>query len=48
MQHYMYSILFLLQDAGKEIGEIGLTMVVAGLAGSVICGYILDKTKKFK
>lgn len=23
-------------------------MVVAGMFGSVICGYILDKTKKFK
>lgn len=35
-------------DSGKQIGEIGLTMVVAGLAGSVLCGYFLDKTKKFK
>jgi len=31
-----------------EIGQIGLTMIVAGLAGSVICGVFLDKTKKFK
>uniref|UniRef100_H2Z1Z4 Choline/ethanolamine transporter FLVCR1 n=1 Tax=Ciona savignyi TaxID=51511 RepID=H2Z1Z4_CIOSA len=30
------------------VGEIGLTMIVAGLAGSVICGVFLDKTKLFK
>ncbi|XP_039258966.2 choline/ethanolamine transporter flvcr2a-like [Styela clava] len=35
-------------DAGKAIGEIGLTMVVAGLGGSVLCGYFLDRTKLFK
>uniref|UniRef100_H2YHH0 Choline/ethanolamine transporter FLVCR1 n=1 Tax=Ciona savignyi TaxID=51511 RepID=H2YHH0_CIOSA len=41
-------ILYFHEDAGKEVGEIGLTMIVAGLAGSVICGVFLDKTKLFK
>ena len=27
---------------------MGLSMVVAGMFGSVICGVILDRTKKFK
>lgn len=35
-------------DAGRQIGEIGLTMVVAGLVGSVLCGFILDMSKLFK
>nr|CAB3246502.1 feline leukemia virus subgroup C receptor-related protein 2 [Phallusia mammillata] len=35
-------------DAVREIGQIGLTMVVAGLGGSVICGFFLDKTKYYK
>ncbi|KAL0279177.1 UNVERIFIED_CONTAM: hypothetical protein PYX00_000786 [Menopon gallinae] len=35
---------------GKEedAGRIGLTIVVAGMVGSVICGIALDKTHKFK
>ncbi|XP_002125691.2 LOW QUALITY PROTEIN: choline/ethanolamine transporter flvcr2a [Ciona intestinalis] len=36
------------ENAEKQIGEIGLTMVVAGLGGSVICGLFLDKTKLYK
>ncbi|XP_076816453.1 choline/ethanolamine transporter flvcr2a-like [Clavelina lepadiformis] len=36
------------EDAEQQIGEIGLTMVVAGLVGSVLCGYFLDKTKLYK
>jgi len=35
---------------GEEInaGRIGLTIVVCGMVGSVICGIILDKTHRFK
>ncbi|XP_011504260.1 PREDICTED: uncharacterized MFS-type transporter C09D4.1 [Ceratosolen solmsi marchali] len=35
---------------GHEIdaGRIGLTIVCAGMLGSVVCGVVLDKTHKFK
>ena len=35
---------------GEEVnaGRIGLTIVVAGMAGSLICGIWLDKTKTYK
>ncbi|XP_060518783.1 uncharacterized MFS-type transporter C09D4.1 [Cylas formicarius] len=35
---------------GAEIdaGRIGLVIVVAGMAGSVCCGYVLDRFRKFK
>lgn len=35
---------------GKEedAGRIGLTIIVAGMVGSVVCGFILDKTHRFK
>uniref|UniRef100_F6YSI6 Major facilitator superfamily (MFS) profile domain-containing protein n=2 Tax=Ciona intestinalis TaxID=7719 RepID=F6YSI6_CIOIN len=36
------------EAAGQEIGQIGLTMVVTGLGGSVLCGIFLDKTKLYK
>jgi len=36
------------QGAGQDIGRIGLTIVVAGMCGSVISGFILDTTKRFK
>ncbi|GAB1600202.1 feline leukemia virus subgroup C receptor-related protein 2-like isoform X1 [Argonauta hians] len=32
----------------KEVGEIGLTIVIAGVAGSIVAGFWLDKTKAFK
>nr|CAD7201540.1 unnamed protein product [Timema douglasi] len=35
-------------NAQKDGGLIGLTMVLAGVAGSVIGGVVLDKTHKFK
>ncbi|EEB10749.1 conserved hypothetical protein [Pediculus humanus corporis] len=31
-----------------DAGRIGLTIVVAGMLGSVLCGFILDKTHHFK
>ncbi|XP_061708341.1 uncharacterized MFS-type transporter C09D4.1 isoform X2 [Cydia pomonella] len=34
--------------ANEDVGRIGLMIVVAGMLGSVICGFILDKTHKFK
>ncbi|XP_076234624.1 choline/ethanolamine transporter flvcr2a isoform X2 [Calliopsis andreniformis] len=32
----------------KDAGRIGLTIVCAGMLGSVLCGIVLDKTHKFK
>lgn len=32
----------------QDAGRIGLTIVCAGMLGSVVCGVILDKTHKFK
>ncbi|CAK1544368.1 unnamed protein product [Leptosia nina] len=34
--------------ANADAGRIGLVIVVAGMVGSVVCGYILDKTHRFK
>lgn len=35
---------------GEEVnaGRIGLTIVIAGMVGSLICGIWLDKTKTYK
>jgi hypothetical protein len=38
----------LLQDAEEDAGRIGLTIVLAGVVGSVTGGIILDKTHRFK
>ncbi|XP_014668051.1 PREDICTED: feline leukemia virus subgroup C receptor-related protein 1-like [Priapulus caudatus] len=35
-------------DAERSVGMIGLTIVLAGLLGSVISGIILDRTRKFR
>ncbi|XP_028677275.1 feline leukemia virus subgroup C receptor-related protein 2-like isoform X1 [Erpetoichthys calabaricus] len=35
-------------DEEVNAGRIGLTIVVSGMAGSLICGICLDKTKKYK
>ncbi|XP_015364168.1 PREDICTED: feline leukemia virus subgroup C receptor-related protein 2-like [Diuraphis noxia] len=32
----------------EDVGRIGLTLVLCGLGGSIICGYILDKTHLYK
>ncbi|KAH0948093.1 hypothetical protein HN011_006769 [Eciton burchellii] len=32
----------------KDAGRIGLSIVCAGMVGSLVCGIILDKTHKFK
>ncbi|KOB74381.1 Uncharacterized protein OBRU01_09543 [Operophtera brumata] len=34
--------------ANADAGRIGLVIVVAGMAGSVLCGLVLDKTHRFK
>ena len=31
-----------------DAGRIGLTIVCAGMLGSVMCGVVLDKTHRFK
>uniref|UniRef100_A0A0P4W5Q3 Choline/ethanolamine transporter FLVCR1 n=2 Tax=Scylla olivacea TaxID=85551 RepID=A0A0P4W5Q3_SCYOL len=36
------------EDASEDAGRIGLLIVLAGMMGSVVCGFILDKTAKFK
>lgn len=37
-----------LQGQDTTIGLMGLSIVIAGMVGSVVCGVILDKSKKFK
>lgn len=37
-----------LQDEEVNAGRIGLTIVVTGMVGSLICGFWLDKTKTYK
>ena len=32
----------------EDAGMIGLVIVVAGMAGSMVCGIILDKTHAYK
>ena len=36
------------QDAEADAGRIGLAIVISGMAGSMCCGLILDKTHAFK
>nr|CAD7264426.1 unnamed protein product [Timema shepardi] len=44
-----YAISTLLnQNATSDAGRIGLTIVLAGMVGSAISGFVLDKTHKFK
>ncbi|XP_042236567.1 feline leukemia virus subgroup C receptor-related protein 2-like isoform X2 [Homarus americanus] len=35
-------------NENENAGRIGLVIVLAGMMGSVVCGFILDKTAKFK
>ncbi|GLH04615.1 Feline leukemia virus subgroup C receptor-related protein 2 [Gryllus bimaculatus] len=35
-------------DSAEHAGVLGLVMVVAGMLGSVICGVILDRTRRYK
>ncbi|XP_071538239.1 choline/ethanolamine transporter flvcr2a isoform X2 [Panulirus ornatus] len=35
-------------DQTENAGRIGLLIVLAGMLGSVVCGFILDRTAKFK
>lgn len=41
---------FLFRSQGEELnaGRIGLTLVISGMVGSLICGIWLDKTKTYK
>uniref|UniRef100_A0A915E866 Major facilitator superfamily (MFS) profile domain-containing protein n=1 Tax=Ditylenchus dipsaci TaxID=166011 RepID=A0A915E866_9BILA len=36
------------EDSEEEAGIIGLLIVVSGMAGSIVCGYILDKFHHYK
>lgn len=38
----------LAQGHEEDAGRIGLTIICAGMLGSVVCGIILDKTHKYK
>lgn len=40
--------MILFQGAHADAGRIGLVIVVAGMAGSVLSGLVLDKTHRFK
>ena len=39
---------FFFQGAEADAGRIGLFIVLSGMAGSMCCGMILDKTHAFK
>nr|XP_020472946.1 feline leukemia virus subgroup C receptor-related protein 2-like [Monopterus albus] len=43
-------VLFFLPFQGEEVnaGRIGLTIIIAGMVGSLICGIWLDRTKTYK
>lgn len=41
-------LFFLSQGEEVNAGRIGLTIVIAGMVGSLICGIWLDKTKTYK
>lgn len=41
-------ILAYFPDGAQDAGRIGLVMVLAGMLGSVVCGFVLDATHKFK
>ena len=40
--------MLLLQGVTEDAGMIGLVIVVAGMAGSMVCGVILDRTHAYK
>lgn len=46
----IYIQIVLLYYPGHEVdaGRIGLSIVLAGMFGSVVCGVVLDKTHRFK
>jgi len=35
-------------DAQEQTGTIGLLIVVSGMLGSIVCGYVLDKFHHYK
>ena len=39
---------YFLQGVTEDAGRIGLVIVISGMAGSMVCGIILDKTHKYK
>lgn len=36
------------KDAQELIGTIGLLIIVSGMGGSILCGYVLDKFHYYK
>ncbi len=42
------SALLSLQNAEADGGRIGLIIVLCGMGGSMVCGFILDKTHAYK
>ncbi|KAE9540693.1 hypothetical protein AGLY_003938 [Aphis glycines] len=41
-------ILVYFPDKTVDVGRIGLSIVIAGMVGSVVCGFVLDRTHLFK
>ncbi|XP_076271541.1 histamine transporter isoform X4 [Rhynchophorus ferrugineus] len=41
-------ITFYYKGADQDAGRIGLVITVAGMVGSVCCGYVLDRYRKYK
>ncbi|CAH0552805.1 unnamed protein product [Brassicogethes aeneus] len=46
--NFTLSTVFRYQDAENDVGLMGFTMAIVGMLGSIIFGYILDKTHKYK
>ena len=45
---FTVSVYFIFQNAEEDAGRIGLLIVVCGMAGSMVCGVVLDKTHQYK
>ncbi|XP_017752984.1 PREDICTED: feline leukemia virus subgroup C receptor-related protein 2-like isoform X2 [Eufriesea mexicana] len=46
--HLNHIVITYFPNQQEDAGRIGLTIVCAGMLGSVVCGIVLDKTHKFK
>ena len=44
----MYCAICCIQGEAENAGRIGLTLVVAGVGGSILTGIWLDRTKYYK
>ncbi len=45
---YIETYRLCIKGVTEDAGRIGLVIVISGMAGSMVCGIILDKTHKYK